>query len=540
MISKQTTLELNGPNISFTTQPQSVTINRSGSTSFTATATATFPVQNPPNPATGTGSIVYQWYEISFGALSAGSNSTLQATISGSGTNVLTISNATRNNLEFYVVADYVPSAYSQPPGSEVNVGTARSTGNATNEPITSNTATLTIRSLISVTQNPLNTSVAVNARANFSAGGSSSDGTPVSYRWQLNNDDIFDSSNISGSGTSNLSVSLPSVSSNTVRAKISHPTASNSPIFTTSANFTVVNPRQIINFEGYRGNTGDIIAPGLGSVNLFDGPYTNTADPNAQNRILSIYASEKDLFVKITMASAAGASRGGFAGGEGGVSVFEITMLQNIEYIIRLGSTTYPQGGKNGGGGASFLFERARTIAVCGAGGGAGTKGPGGNGGGISVSGLDGSGRNSGKGGIFFAPGTLPPVGFDAIGATPGRHSTCAWGDQWPSTGLSRCSNFPGLSQAITANLAVVNFTAPIKRGFKPGNLGHRGGGGDGSGNDGGGGGGNTGGGAATGGYGSGGGGGSGYHDGSISLKSTKSGGNTSTNGYIIIESLL
>lgn len=541
MIGKQTTLELNGPNISFTTQPQSVTINSSGNASFVGIATATFPVQNPPNPATGTGLILYEWYEKSFGKLSDVSNSTLQGTISGSGTTTLTISGSTRNNLEFYVVADYAPSAYGLP-GVEINAGTARSTGNATNEPVSSSTATLTIRPLISVTQNPSSASVTLNVRANFSAGGSSSDGTSVSYRWQLNNDDIFDSSNISGSETPNLSVSLPSVSSNTVRAKISHPTASNSPIFTNSANFIVVDPRQIINFEGYRGNNGVIIAPGFGSVNLFNGPYTNIADALSPNRILSIYAAERDLPVRITMAGAAGVSRNGFGGGEGGVSVFEINMVRDIEYIIRLGSTTFPSGGTNGGGGASFLFERARTIALCGGGGGAGTAGPGGNGGGISVSGLDGFGRNSGVGGGFFAPGTLPPIGFDATsGSTAaGRHSTCAWGDYWVYTGLSRCENFPGLTQAKTQSATNVSGTASINRGFKPGNLGARLTGGNGSGNDGGGGSGAVGGSAATEGYGSGGGGGSGYHDGSINLTSTRSGGNASTNGFLIIQSLL
>ena len=99
MISKQTTLDLNGPNISFTTQPQSITINNSGSAQFVGISTATFPVQTPPNPAIGTGSIVYRWYESSFGVLSDGSNSTLQGTISGSGTTTLTISGATKNGL---------------------------------------------------------------------------------------------------------------------------------------------------------------------------------------------------------------------------------------------------------------------------------------------------------------------------------------------------------------------------------------------------------------------------------------------------------
>ena len=274
MINKQTTLDLNGPNISFTQQPQSVTIDRSGSANFTGIATATFPVQTPPNPATGTGSISYRWYESSFGALSDGSNSTLQATISGSGTTTLSISNATKTDLRFYVVADYVPSAYSQPSGAVVNVGTARSTGNATNGPTLSNTVTLTVRPIISVTQNPSSVEVAENDLANFYAQGVSNDGTPVSYRWQLNGTDLSDGGNISGSGTPNLRITSSNISDNTVRARISHPTASNSPIFTNSVNFKVSPARAILGIESYPPPQFSCGRANFRTYDLLNGPF--------------------------------------------------------------------------------------------------------------------------------------------------------------------------------------------------------------------------------------------------------------------------
>ena len=529
MIGKQTTLELNGPNISFTTQPQSVTINSSGNASFVGIATATFPVQNPPNPATGTGLILYEWYEKSFGKLSDVSNSTLQGTISGSGTTTLTISGSTRNNLEFYVVADYAPSAYGLP-GVEINAGTARSTGNATNEPVSSSTATLTIRPLISVTQNPSSASVTLNVRANFSAGGSSSDGTSVSYRWQLNNDDIFDSSNISGSETPNLSVSLPSVSSNTVRAKISHPTASNSPIFTNSANFTVVNPRAILNVED------------LGNVNIFEnfdianGPITQGGNRNPGSNY-TVHAPERDIRVRITLQAAAGRDRNGFRGGQGGVSVYEYTFERNVEYVFKMGGNPFPTGGLNGGGGTAQMYRKAILVAGVGGGGGAGSSARGGDGGGINVAGEFGSGRDGGSGGRFVSPGEYLP-GYLASGSIGGQVSSCMRGNTLILlTGISACDDFPGLTQAKDTNNNTIQNTAFIVRGYKQGSPnGNRNNGGNGSGNDGGGGSGVYGGNAGSG-SGSGGGGGSGYTNSSIVLINSQLGGNTQFEGFITIQ---
>jgi hypothetical protein len=521
-----------------------------GSATLVGIATAFFSTQDPPNPATNTGSLAYRWHAAGFGSLNNGPFR--GATLTGTGTTTLTISNAKSpdtNLTNFFLTVNYVPSAYAQPVGSAVTVGTGRSTGNALNEIFSSNIATLTVFPSLSVTTQPTSQTVSQTRSATFTTLGALTDTTQgsISYRWQLNGTDLSDSSTVSGSGTTSLSISLPNVSTNTIRARLAHPTACNSPIFTNTVNFGVVEPRGIINFEGYDGN-GNIISPGFGSVNLFNGPFLNIADANSPTRILSIYASERDLSVRITLAGSAGVSRDGFLGGQGGVSVFELTMRRNFEYIIRLGSTTIPSGGQNGGGGGSFLYERARIIAVCGGGGGAGTTGSGGNGGGISVRGSNGFGKQSGLGANSISVGELPALGFYAGGkfedgpyngeTTGGRISSCSSGILWEQIGISPCENFSGLVQAKSNKNESVPGTAFINRGFKPGRA-HRNNGGNGSGNDGGGGAGAIGGNAATGNFGGGGGGGSGYHDGSIKLISTRSGGNTSTDGYIRIESL-
>jgi hypothetical protein len=537
MIGKQTTLDLNGPILSFIQQPQSVSVCDSGSATFVGIATAFFPTQDPPNPASNTGTLSYRWNVEGFGPLTDG---TFQgASITGSGTTTLTITNAkspTANGQKFYVDVDYVPSAYSQPVGSAVTVGTGRSTGNAINEILNSNTATLTVFPVLTVAQQPTEQTVAQTRSATFTTLGALTDTTQgsISYRWQLNGNDLNDSSTVIGSGTTSLLISLPDISTNTVRARLTHPTACNSPIFTNNANLIIVSAREILNFESVNDN-GTFL--GSGSVNLFNNPTTFSADPNNVVRSLVIYPPEKDIRVRITLAAGAGASRGS-RGGEGGLSVFEYTLKQNTEYTFKLGAATFPTGGSNGGGGSAYLYEKARLIAVCGGGGGSGTSGRGGDGGGIGVGGEFGQGRNSGAGGRVVTTGNLPSgSGAFSSGSSGGQASGCTIGDHYRFIGFSPCQDV-GQQQwrGISGNVA--SQTAVIQRGYKAG-LGYRNNGGNGGGSEGGGGSGTYGGNAAVG-NGSGGGGGSGYTDGSIVVISTRLGGNNSTNAFARIETFV
>ena len=546
MISKQTTLDLNGPILSFIQQPQSVSVCDSESATFVGIATALFPVQDPPNPASNTGALSYRWYVEGFGPLTDG---IFQGTsIAGSGTTTLTITNAKSplaNGLRFYVGVDYVPSAYSQPVGSAVTVGTGRSTGNAVNEVLDSNTASLTVFPVLSVATQPTDQTASQTRTATFTTLGALTDTTQgnISYRWQLNDSDLSDTSTITGTATTTLSIALPNISINTVRARLTHPTACNSPIFTNTVNFNVVAARDIINFESVN-DSGTFLSSG--STNLFNSQITFSADPNNVARSLVIYPPERDIRVRITLAAAAGQPRGA-RGGEGGLSVFEYIFRQNTEYVFKLGAAVLPTGGANGGGGAAYLYEKARLIAVCGGGGGSGTSGRGGDGGGIGVGGEFGSGRNSGAGGARVADGQLPTAtGFfpgggtipppNRTATTGGQASGCTIGDHYRLLGFSPCQDV-GQRQWTGFTGTVAPQTAVIQRGYKAG-LAYRNNGGNGSGNQGGAGSGAYGGNAATS-DGSGGGGGSGYTDGSIILLSTRLGGNSSTNAFATIESL-
>lgn len=549
---KQTTLDLNGPILSFVTQPSSISVCDSGTATFVGVATASFPTQTPSNPATNTGTLSYQWYADGYGALSDGSF--LGATITGSATTTLTITGVdspTTSGINFYVGVDYVPSAYSQPSGSAVTVGTGRSTGNAVNEILVSDSATLTVFPTISITSQPTEQTVAQARTATFSVSATSTDTTQgdLSYQWTANGTNLSDGDTTinggivdtaSGSTSTQLVLSSRTVGIQTVRCIVTHPTSCNSPIFTNTVNFNVVSARAILNYEEYNDSAALLIRSG--SQNIFDGPLTLTADPNNPGRAAVIYAPEKGMRVRITLAAAAGQSRGG-QGGEGGVSVFEYDLLQNTEYLFKLGSTSAPTGGANGGGGGAFFYNRARVVAACGGGGAGGSNARGGFGGGMGIGGENGQGRAGGRGGQRFGNGELPVYGFFPGGAyccsvnwsapTAGRLSSCTIGNYYRDR-VSPCSDL-GVQRFVGGDGQVLNSSALILRGYKSG-VAHRNNGGNGSGAEGGGGAGAYGG-DAGGGGGSGGGGASGYSNGEPLIISTRLGGNSNTNAYTIIE---
>ena len=545
---RQTTLDLNGPVLSIVQQPSSVSVCNTATATFVGIATVTFPTQTPANTPTNTGILTQRWYVDGYGALSDGTISPLGITVSGSGTTTLTISNVvspTANGIGFFMRPDYIPSAYSQPVGSAVVAGTARSTGNGNNEPYDSSVAILTVFPSLSITQQPSDQTIAQTLNTTFNTLASVTDTTQgnISYQWQLNGSNLTDSSTVSGAQTPNLTISLPNISDNTVRAQISHPTSCDSPIFTNSANFIVVDARQIVNFETFNDNGG---FSGKGSSNLFDNPITFSADPGNATRALCLYAPEKNLTIRATMAAGSGASRNGNSGGQGGLTVFEFTMEKNNEYLIKLGAQTAPTGGTNGGGGAAYLYKKGRLLVALGGGGGAGTQGRGGDGGGVGIAGQNGQGRNLGAGGALYATGTIPIVGVFPGGSVyggvnwsapdAGRISGCTLGNYWTSRGISPCSDV-GITKFVGGTGTVVSETAEILRGYKPG-IGHRNNGGNGSGDNGGGGSGAEGGDAGTG-SGSGGGGGSGYSSGDVTIISTQLGGNTSTNAFLTLEAI-
>ena len=467
---KQTTLDLNGPILSFTTNPVgvastgvSIGSTGGGTATFTGIATATF-----PNTASNTGSIAYQWYDQN-GAISNGTY------VTGAATTTLTISNLitpTDHNRQIYVVADYVPSAYGQGP---ITAGTARSTGNAINDPISSNVGILTVFPVLSITTQPIETTVIENVTAIFSVVAASSDtsqGT-VSYQWSLNGTDLTDSSTVSGSSTPNLNISSSQVGVSTVQVKITNSIASNSPIYSNVVDFGVIPLRKLINIEKYdtTSSTAELSSHDL----LNEGEFTILSQYNTSGTsLISLYAPELDINVEMDIYGGAGANSGSYTGGQGGYSRIRFTMKKNEEYTFA---------GLDIVNKCPFIYRKGSLIAVVGRGGDAAPGGNGGAGGGVNVVGASGGGRGAGSGGSFVSAGTLSPNGIfgsasnltpispdtKATGQTGGRTIPCPKGNYWLSQGKSPCSDV-GISKIYLGNGTLVSNSASITRGFKSG----------------------------------------------------------------------
>ena len=517
----QSGLDLNGPVLSFDTQPVGTSCSvASGIATFIGIATATFP-DTQTGRDTNTGTVTYQWYK--------GSTAITDGTgVTGSATTTLTLSGLTSpddDSSEFFVQVGYDPNGL---------------TPNAINEPINSDNATVSVFPTISINTQPEDSTVVEDISTTFSVVATNSDPlfatdeqtrpAPLRYQWYLNGTELDDSSLVSGSKSATLTITREDPALDRVYCSVSHANAQPGIVTSTEAKLDVAANRAFIQWElignGTRQEKGE---RDLRSA----GPFRARARAEVDSRFIQMFSPERDVDVKITLGGAAGSARNGRRGGEGGISVFKMTMKKNVEYTVRLGIHSNlgggPAGGANGGGGLAVIYEKARVLAVCGGGGGAGTGGRGGDGGGCNVRGE--RGENGSNGGAFVAVDSLStPGNTDFTSAPGGQLSGCTIGDYWKDQGKQPCEDV-GTGVALLGNIGNVmsdttsTDTGDIIRGFKSGQ-GHRNNGGTGSGNGGGGGAGARGG-DGNGGNG-GGGGASGYYSSQVELldSSTLSGG--------------
>ena len=556
-----TGLDLNGPDLSFTTNPVGVATSTAGIATFTGIATATFAtVGDVANSANNLGIITYRWHRVGVGSLTDGTTGAGN-TITGAGSTVLTISSLSNdvNQGEYYLQADYVPESISGV--TSVSLG-GYFTGNATNEPLNSGIGTLTVYPEITIVTQPTEETVATGLTHTFSLYATATDGTTdFSYQWSQDGTELSDSSTVAGSATTQLSISSTTIGVSTIQCKISHNTANPSPVYTNVVEYDVTAARNIIKYECFSENSTTLNSSA--SHDLSDGVLSFRADTSAATRSITIYPSETDSEVKITMGGSRGDSKAGRRRGHGGISVFKITLLKDTEYTIKLGvpysANLAPQGGNPGGGGSAVLYRKANVIAVCGGGGGAGTAGRGGDGGGVGLAGEGGQGINGAGGGEQILTGEMGTAGsyakenffssntsavnFSYDNNEGGFMPKCTQGDYYAAQGYAPCQDL-GNVQARTYDGDIITDSATIERGYKAG-FGYRENGGNGlNENSGGGGGGARGGdGPALGGNG-GGGGGSGYSNGEVTLltsttllSGTRVGGNDDT-AFIVIES--
>lgn len=358
-------------------------------------------------------------------------------------------------------------------------------------------------------------------------------------YGPALRNETVTTTSTYSGSRTNTFRITSNTITSKIVKCVVSHPSAVNSPVTSSTVDYVVFNPRSIINVEEQNTNTQASYTAVLSSQDLALGPFSlNMSSP----KVVTIYSPEKDIEVYIDLYGGKGKNNGAYLGGEGGVSTIRLTLLQNTEYTF----SSYIRDRESGG--SIFFYRKASLIACVGGGGDAGNSGNGGSGGGVNVAGANGTGPGAGSGGILYSPGTLPIDGvYGSYAAVSGQSNTLKPGDTrvsapnggrtlpcpkgyWYDLGFAPCADV-GNVQFYGSSIPTSN-TAVILRGFKSGygirntaGLGLSGGGNGGNG--------------ATGGNGGngggGGGGGSGYSDGSISIISTQLGGNAGESSFTI-----
>ena len=513
-----TFLDLNGPELSFVEQPVgAATSVASGTVSFVGIATATFP-EDQQSRNENSGYIAYRWYR-------NGELLTDSGNVVGAATTTLTLSGLESpddDGTNVFVRVDYVPSAYES--------GT---TGNAYNEPLDSNTATVTVFPTFEITNQPENLTVVQNTPAVFSVDATTSNGSEskLTYQWSLDGQPLTDDGvSIIGSQSKELRITRSIAALERVFCTVSHPTAQPGILTTIEAKLDITPARVVLNYERFGAGAGGNVL--VGSRNLVAGGQLSfRADANVKARTIVVYPPEKDVDVKITLGAAAGADRGNYRGGNGGISVFKMRMLKDTEYVIKLGVNSFqgggPKGGNNGGGGLAVIYRKATVIAVCGGGGGAGINGRGGDGGGLQIAGEDGKGRNHGIGGEFFSVDNLGVAGYTQAGRTAynqfdtgssggGKLGGCTLGKYWHIQGKTPCEDV-GNVRFYSAGGVPDNQTSILIRGYKSGQ-GFRNNGGAASGNQGGGGAGARGGSGALG-DGAGGGGASGYASSEIEL---------------------
>ncbi len=322
-----TDLELNGPTLSFTENPVGVGSTVTGSVTMSGIATVSWTSTTPSS----IGVISYQWYEVNVGVLSDNTN------ISGSGTTTVTISNLRSpqdNNREFYLEADYTPT--------DEYGSILKGTGNATNEPLNSGIATITVEPLIEIISEPSTTETIANQTSTFSinAGLTDSSYGDVNYQWSLNGNVVSDGTVTETIGSTALVEGNQSFT------------------YTSDTTLELIDARNItIVVAGGAGGAG-VSGPGLNGGGGRAGRLPYAPGQTDVNRTLNFQIGR------------AGNGGSGGEGGEGGAS----------SYASGGNGGPGPHGG-GGGGGATAVFDDTlgRYTIVSSGGGGGGGSGSGG-----------------------------------------------------------------------------------------------------------------------------------------------------------------
>ena len=338
---KHLDLDLNGPTLSFTTNPTGVGstgvgVGSTGGGSVSLTGIATYSFEGNSG-ADSDGSISYQWYEESVGAVSNGTYVTGAATTTLTLTNLIT---PTDNDRKFYLQADFVPG-YTGP-------STTYLTGNALNEPLNSGVGTVTVDPLLEITAQPSSIQALLNTDATITVVADLTDssfiGAGLTYKWMLDGDFVDD-------GT----ITTTTTTSSSVAGTIENTYTSGAEGVSIPSSATDIE----VTVAGAAGGSGGSDSGGPGGR-------------GAQGRAgrFSLPDGAKDLTFVIGYRGNGGGSGGPNAfGNGGGVSISHGASGANGGGAGQHGWS----GGGGGGGSASVVKNNGNTIIVSAGGGGGG-----------------------------------------------------------------------------------------------------------------------------------------------------------------------
>ena len=418
-----TSLFLNGPKLGIVTDPQNQT-DIIGVATFTGIATASF-----PNPTDGVndGSIAFKWYFDGSQILDTSEDSNSNAEIIGfssaTGTgSTITINGLTTDddNKEVYFTADYIPSAYSQPAGSAVTAGTARSTGNAFNEPIQSGIGTITVLPFIEITSQPEDQIIGETFEASYSIAAQISPErnfqrpVPVEYQWQLDGIDLSDGTTTQTvSETSSGQIEITNTEELDRIQTIDFSQVSSYDAFVTGRTYTLTANADIttkVFATGGGGGGSDVRSVAGSKGGLADGTFTFVKD---QEYKLVVGSGGDIVTAGLPGGGTGGGSRGssGRGGGGGYTGLFEGSIAHGNAIIMAGGGGGSTGDVGNGGAGGGNEGNAGSNGGRAGLGGSqtAGGSGKGSSGSGSELQGGNGSSAGAGGGGYYGGGGGIP-----------------------------------------------------------------------------------------------------------------------------------
>ena len=418
MINKNlpTKLFLNGPELSFTSHPQNV-VDSTGIATFSGIATAVFPTQTPANPGVSDGTITFEWYFDGNKIEEATGNIDTVGTAS---TLVLSGLTGADDGKSVYALAKYTPTAYSQPVGSDVTAGTAKSTPDANNEPVQSNSALISIKPIIVVDSHPQDSVIAAGIDHDFSVSARtfpSGTSSIIDYQWQLDGTDLVD-------GTTQTTVTQ---TGGTASMTITDDATG----VETELDFT-----QISFYNGFTaGKTYTLVSAGIVTASLSaiggggGGSGFRNVGGSKGGKAEGKFTFEKDVTYKLQVGAAGqdGASlangsvvgKGGFPGGGDAPSFGE----------------SFNRSGAGGGYTGLFINSVTQANAILIAGGGGGSSGdPGRGGDGGGENGNAGGNQGGGRAGLG---GTQTAGGASGSSYTPGQAGSALQGGKGVDSGV-------------------------------------------------------------------------------------------------------